>query len=365
MRPESNYKFGHKRASILAWRLFLLYKTRGVVYQARVMSPEPEHAQSQPPSSPAEPSKSGDGKLLIVGLRCGQMGNRLTLFANLVAYAAEHGHRLINVTFHSYAALFETTRQNIYCRYPVPARRSWLDLIPGVAGVIRKTRIFVHIIRRVSLLNEKLPVFGKKVVTLRERPGQLIILLETPEVQAQIEDARVVFVHGWIFRAPAAMRRQAEKVRAYFRPIAVYEQASSEAVAPLRRQGEVLVGVHIRHADQRTWLGGKYFFPASRYAQWMNEMVEQFPGKKVSFLICSAEPRHRDEFPGLSVGFGPGSPLGDMHALAKCDYILGAVSSFSQWASFYGDKPLYQVRDGNDRLELKKFRVSYLDEIPR
>ena len=311
------------------------------------------------------PARCGEGKLLIVGLRCGRLGNRLTLFANLVAYAAEHRHRLVNVTFHSYAAFFETTRRNIYCRYPFPQRQSWLDRIPGVASAIRKTRIFYHVIRRVSLLNEKLPLFGKRVVTLREGRGQLIILLETPEVQAQIEEAKVVFVYGWIFRAPGAMRRQAEKVRAYFRPIEEYERASSQAVAPLRQDAKVVIGVHVRQEDYRRWRKGSCFFTMPQYAAWMRELADQFPGQRVSFLVCSDEPRRPEEFPGLSVGFGPGSAMGDLYALAKCDYILGPLSSYSQWASFYGNKPLYSLRDSEDHLELGKFRISYLDDIPR
>ena len=83
------------------------------------------------------PATSGDGKLLIVGLRCGRLGNRIVLFANLIAFAAEHGHRLINFTFHSYASFFETTRRDVFCRYPVAARPSWLDRIPGIAAAIR------------------------------------------------------------------------------------------------------------------------------------------------------------------------------------------------------------------------------------
>jgi len=81
--------------------------------------------------------------------------------------------------------------------------------------------------------------------------------------------------------------------------------------------------------------------------------------------VCSDEPRRQDEFPGLPVGFGPGFPVGDLYALAQCDYILGTVSSFSQWASFYGNRPLFQVRDGKDHPELGKFRVSYLEDVPR
>lgn len=329
------------------------------------MSPESEHSRPHPPSLPGVPPKAGDNKLLIVGLRCGRLGNRIVLFANLMAYAAEHGYRLVNVTFHSYAAFFETTRRDVYCRYPIATRRSLFDLIPGVAGAIRKTRIFYHVTRGVSVMNDKWPLFGKKVVTLRERPGQLLVLLESPEVQAQIADAKVVFVYGWIFRAPELLQKHAEAIRAYFRPAEAYERISAQAVAPLRQDSEVVIGVHIRQGDYRNWRKGRCFYTMTQYASWMHELAEQFPGKKVSFLVCSDEPRYQNEFPGLSVGFGPGFPMGDLYALARCDYILGSLSSFSQWASFYGNKPLYQIRDGTGHPEIGKFRVSYLDDIPR
>jgi hypothetical protein len=81
----------------------------------------------------------------------------------------------------------------------------------------------------------------------------------------------------------------------------------------------------------------------------------------VAFLVCSDEPRSFGEFPGLTVGFGTDSPVSDIYALAQCDYILGPKSTFSQWASFYGEKPLFQVCDTGDSAKLEHFRVSYLD----
>ena len=363
--PPQKHTGFHRKQPRTCKTGILLYNLTGVVYETGVMSPEVEHPDAHPRSfSPTVAAGSDAGKLLIISLRCGRLGNRLALFANMIAFAEEHGHRLINFTFHSYSALFEATRRDVFCRYPAAKGPSWLDMIPAAGAAIRNTRILSHMVRGLSALNEKLPVFGQKAVTLRESRAQLIIHLESPEMQARLAEARVVFVHGFIFRAPAAMRKHAGKIRAYFRPIGAYEQASSQAVAPLRQAGEVVVGMHIRHADQRTWQGGRYYFPASRYAQWMKEMAERFPGKKVSFLVCSDEPRRQDEFPGLSVGFGPGSALGDMYALAKCDYIMGAVSSYSQWSSFYGDKPLYQLRSTNDHPGLEDFKVAYLDDIP-
>jgi hypothetical protein len=292
------------------------------------------------------------------------LGNRLTLFANFVALAAQEGHRVMDFAFHSYASVLETTRRDIYCRYPVARYRSWLDAIPGLAATIRATRLFYRLVQPIRVLNERRPLCGDRLLTLREIPGAAITDLEGLEVHRRIQPARVVFVHGWNFRAPNYLRRQARAVRDYFRPAAEYELASRKAVEPLREQAEIVVGVHIRHGDYRVWRGGKYFFPVSRYAAWMAEFAARFPGRKVGFLVCSDGPRQTQEFPGLSVSLGAGSSVGDLYALARCDYIFGPVSSFSQWASYYGDVPLLQVADSQDRLDPERFRICYLDEIP-
>ena len=93
----------------------------------------------------------------------------------------------------------------------------------------------------------------------------------------------------------------------------------------------------------------------------MRELAAQFPGRKVAFLVCSDERRNAEEFSGLTVGFGSPSPVSDLFALARCDYILGTKSTFPQWASFYGGKPLLQMLDANAAAKVENFRVCYLD----
>jgi hypothetical protein len=300
-------------------------------------------------------------KLFTIGLRCGRLANRTILFANFVALTEEQGHRLINFTFHSYSEFFEGTRGNIYCRYPRPKRRNWMDTVPGVAAFLRKTRIPYHLTRATAALNERFPIFGNAAVTLHELPGQKITLLDGPEYQEKIRPAKIIFVYGWWLRAPSLVKKHGDKIRAYFRPIEKFEKASRDAIEPLHREADIVIGVHIRHGDYRGWQGGKYFFPTSRYVAWMHELAAQFPGRKVSFFVCSDEPRSADEFPGLTVMLGTDSPVSDVYALARCDYILGTKSTFSQWASFYGEKPLLQVCGIDDSVRLEKFHVSYLD----
>jgi hypothetical protein len=307
--------------------------------------------------------RPADGKLLVVGFRTGRLGNRLTLFANVIGFAAEYGHRVVNPAFHTYAHLFETTRRDIYCRYPVAKHRSLFDVIPGVAPAIRKTRILYHCVHQASKLNHRFPILGKNLFTLREVSNETIVL-DAPEVQARFAGAKVVFVHGWRIRAPESVRRQANLIREYFRPIAEFEQASHQPVERLRQKADVVIGVHVRLGDNWKWHGGKYFFPVSQYVTWMHELAGQFPGRKAAFLVCSDEPRNEAEFPGLLVGLGPGSVVGDLYSLARCDYIMGPPSTYTQWASFYGNHPMLSLDGLEQRIDLNQFQVSDLQTIP-
>jgi hypothetical protein len=303
-------------------------------------------------------------KSFFIAFRPGRLANRLVLFANFIAFAADQGHRVVNFTFHSYAPLFLTTRKDIYCQYPIPRRRSLLDVIPGLAPALRGTRILYRCVYAASLLNERFPFLGRIAVTLRETPGQLMTSLDSPAVQSQFAKAHTVFVHGWNFRAPTSLRHQADQVRAYFQPVDLHARASHQAVDRLREHADVIIGVHVRRGDYRGWKGGKFFFPITRYAAWMRQLASQIPGSRVAFLVCSNEPRHAQEFQGLSVGFGPGVPIQDLYALAGCDYIFGPRSTFSQWASFYANKPLWHPPDPEATAILTNFQVSWLEEVP-
>src|SRR5205807_1670319 len=117
-------------------------------------------------------------KLIIIAGRCGRLGNRITLFANFLGWAAEHGHRLINFTFHSYAHLFETTRRDIFCQFPPPSQKSWLDRLPGVALALRKTRLCTHLAKAASILNERRLLLTGAAITLRDAPGAQVTWLE-------------------------------------------------------------------------------------------------------------------------------------------------------------------------------------------
>jgi hypothetical protein len=62
-------------------------------------------------------------------------------------------------------------------------------------------------------------------------------------------------------------------------------------------------------------------------------------------------------FAGLNVTFGTGDLIEDMYAFASCDYLIGAPSTFTMWASFYGKVPLNVIRSPDQTQKLTDFVV--------
>jgi hypothetical protein len=180
----------------------------------------------------------------------------------------------------------------------------------------------------------------------------------------QLGQARLVFLYGWTFRAPTLVRRYFSQLRAYFQLEPQHELPGRTAVAALRRQAQIVIGVHIRYGDYRVWRGGKYYFPLDQYVGWMRQAAQQFHPCQVGFVVASDELRQPAEFSDLNVQIVAGLPVEDSYALSQCDYIMGPPSSFSQWASFYGQVPLLNLKQAQQRIDKDQFFVSALDEIP-
>ena len=85
------------------------------------------------------------------------------------------------------------------------------------------------------------------------------------------------------------------------------------------------------------------------------------PGKKIGFVICSNDDVTLT-IPTQSVAFYPrGIFIEDLYTLAGCDYIIGPPSTFSQWASYYGNKPIKILFNPDDHIkDLSEFAVATL-----
>ncbi len=272
--------------------------------------------------------------MLVIVQPVGHLCNRLILFAHLVAFARKYRLMLVNLAFEEFAPLFPATQGDLLCRYP-PA----LPLLPRVKPTApRRRRLFR---------------LGMRLMRDAEagRLPPLFLPCRLPDGQAFSLDAafaglarrRVVLLGGWLFRDAGSLAEEAPAVRPFFRPQASVEEAAQQAVRSARAGYDLLIGVHRRGGDYSHFEGGRYYYTPAQYAALLARTTALFAPLRPAFLFCSNEPLEAAAFAGFPVTFGLGDQMEDLYALAACDYLIGPPSTYTTWASFYGQVPLCHV----------------------
>lgn len=286
--------------------------------------------------------------MIIIAEKWFQLGNRLFTMGHFMGAALAGGFTIANPAFADYAEHFETTKRDLWCRFP--PRPSWFARARWLARATERPAVLLaHGMQKWHLNNR---LFRAVTVGLDAE-----FSLEREDFQRWAKRTCFLLAHGWSFRDPVNFERYGSEIRTYFTPLAEYRTRIEQAITEARRQCEVLVGVHIRQGDYQAHLQGKYYYETARYRRLMEQVVELFPGRKVGFWICSNVPQDPMEFTNLQWFPGLGQLVQDLYSLAKCDYIVGPPSTFSQWASFYGQKPLCIVRDPQQPISAGSFVV--------
>lgn len=106
----------------------------------------------------------------------------------------------------------------------------------------------------------------------------------------------------------------------------------------------VLVGVHLRLGDYRTWRDGRYAFEIGDVMALLARLDARAEGR-YAFRVFSND-LDRDTLqealaraPRVRCLYEPGDALTDFCALARCDLVLGPPSSYGHWAAFLGRIP--------------------------
>lgn len=117
----------------------------------------------------------------------------------------------------------------------------------------------------------------------------------------------------------------------------------------------LVIGVHIRRGDYKTWRNGRYYFSDATYLDYMLK-VQALLGdeRKVVFFICSNEHFLLDNFGGVACFTIPdNSATQDLYALSKCDYLIGPLSSFTSWVSLLYQIPYYSIVAKDDYKDMQ------------
>ena len=123
------------------------------------------------------------------------------------------------------------------------------------------------------------------------------------------------------------------------------------------RKFDIIIGVHLRRGDYKTWQEGQYYYLDNEYNNIMLHMKSFFPTDKVGFLLCSNEKLNLENFVDNDVFiFKNSSAAMDVYGLSNCDYIIGPPSSFSSWSAYFGNKPLFFLKTSNCDFDLSSFK---------
>lgn len=254
----------------------------------------------------------------------GRLGNRLFLFAHLIAFSDFHHVGIRNYAFLEYSVDFPHWINSKSCEYPeLPVaqkmRRRSLPLLRVARGL--------HMVPQVKFWDERDIVFDEDDS-------------DDPRVRQMVE-FRIVMFEGWKFRSHQQIRKSMPVIRNTFEPTSVTRGKVNKTLTEARQRGEKVVGVHVRWDDYR---GTERYFALEQYRKKMREISVDLKPEKVAYFICSDESIAESDFPSGCLISRNEPPVVDLYTLGACDYILGPASTFSGWASFYGEKPLIVMR---------------------
>jgi hypothetical protein len=291
--------------------------------------------------------------MIVFSNKCGQLGNRLFAFAHLIAFSEANELRVTNLSFDEYARYFQGTSCNLLCQYPQVKTwvrsnniRSCLFLInKAILKILRLFKFHKSFFHKIEIAD--LPEYQFDQARFYD--------LKSASFLEAARGKQLVFLFGRFFRDYENLTTFQTEIRKYFKPIAEIQNEVNAFLHEVKLNAEIVIGVHIRRGDYEEFANGKYFYSVQNYAQKMRELQDEMNGVTVRFLVCSNEKIKMNCFDGLSVINGLDHLVKDMYALAECDYIMGPPSTYSLWASFYGNKPLYQIKDINVKIDFSKF----------
>lgn len=299
-------------------------------------------------------------KSILVFGSSGQLCNQLFFFANLISFAKEHNYILINPSFYKYNHYFENISKDCWIRYP-----SKKSIIPNISclqiillfifKLISYTGLIYTVkLRRINYLSTFLKNFGFN--TTKENFSRLYLDPQNyseekfGKIKKSILASKLFLINGYLFKAENVHSHK-EEIRTYFKIKDIYLNRSCQLIRSAREIGNILIGIHIRRRDYAQYRNGIYYYKDEVYINYALK-VKSFFKQEVVFIICSDEKLNKSSFSELNCIISTNNSIIDLDILSNCNFIMGPPSTFSGWASFIKNIPLYHIKD-KDSVNLK------------
>ncbi|MCS3672424.1 hypothetical protein GGQ21_003094 [Salinibacter ruber] len=285
--------------------------------------------------------------MIISTSNFGRLGNRLQLSAFVLAYAISEDRRATLLGLGKYAHYF------------VGPSNSWFHTYPPISTTAVPSSIHPRIHQ---LLRRSLRRLGDIEFIHRVKCSKGYFQDLEPMTLPQ---SGPIHLDGHYFSAAECLGKHSNFVRRFLRPLPEYRSSVDISFENYRKKFDRIVGLHIRHGDFRTWESGRHFFEIDTYVDAVRKNILDSNSK--TLIVAVSNTKLPDGiFPETPCVRGPGTEIGDLYALSKCDVIVGPFSTFNLWGSFFGRVPRYEMRRMESGPEAVPVGVSRnLDEAVR
>lgn len=285
------------------------------------------------------------GATILLADHTGRLGNKLILFAHVIAAAKEYGCRVINLSILPAAHYFEGLNQNPLGTYPgiyFPFELRWL------------VRAFRKPIQDWVRGRRGKPQIQNRWLTVVDRETNTpVYRLDTPEFEKLTQTSRLIVLWGFPYRCPPLVEKHADKIRSFFRvrPQVAAKAALQEAEA--LATGRKTLAVHIRQDDFRDFCGGKYYFSPDQTSVSLLAGGWNVRDSSTRVWACSDEPLPTDIFPLESVTGVP-RPLGeDLFIMSRCRQLVAGWSTLAYFCAFLANNQYYRIPSAGHAPELR------------
>jgi hypothetical protein len=192
-------------------------------------------------------------RFIIIVSPFGNLGNRLFLFANVVAFARQNRAIVINPAFHPWRHVFAGTR-----RGPLP-------VYPPLSLAYYGNNLIEQCVQHLawvgaSIAKSPCSLKGWNSISI---DGMERVDLDNPDFVAWFQKKHVLLISGYQYIAESSMRQHADTIRQYFQQIAGNDASAIAPVMRLRQHCDLVIAVVVRHGGFDQWMGGEILLRCS------------------------------------------------------------------------------------------------------
>jgi len=288
-------------------------------------------------------------KIIILENNGGRLANQLWQFATIYSYCLEKKMNCENYVFFRYSRYFNFKVSNRFVKL------FFFNLYNWHKNIKLNKLLYIIFVRVIKL------IFKNNVIDTKGKEFFLPPSYSNKEKDKFLldkvfpESRNCYYFCGWEFENPEGLKKYYQDIKNLFTPKEQYLKAPNNLLADLRNKYKLVVGVHIRQGDYKTWNNGKFFFTCEEVRVILDDFLntnKNIDIKDVVFVVCSDGKIDDEVFKGLNFVKGPGSEIEDLYTLSKTDLLVGSNSTFGLWASYYGNIPF--VFFSKDRIEWPK-----------